>query len=306
MHYAPAAHWDHVFRTLRQASADLDWGEQWVSAFAPMLHTHHVQRLLDLGCGTGNDVQRLDQRRYTVVGLDSSREASTQAARKAGARTALLVADMATPLPCMTGSVEAVMSNVALHMFDDARTWGTLDGGAPHGAATGPGAVPCQCAGRLAPYGPSARRQSEHSPPMTFWRQTGKRCMSFPPRISGNCCTGWGEVHLELIESAAHTTGEPFKCVWRECGTRVTLVIRRTGSLTATHRSPIRAGVHALCGSCPGAGGSPSISTRIRAEKGCAADALQPALRSGFPSCQHGKKAGNLSKVDESTLYVAR
>jgi hypothetical protein len=27
--------------------------------------------------------------------------------------------------------------------------------------------------------------------------------------------TGWGEVHLELIESAAHITGEPFKCVWR-------------------------------------------------------------------------------------------
>jgi hypothetical protein len=26
---------------------------------------------------------------------------------------------------------------------------------------------------------------------------------------------GWGEVHLELIEIAARTTGEPFKCVWR-------------------------------------------------------------------------------------------
>jgi len=27
--------------------------------------------------------------------------------------------------------------------------------------------------------------------------------------------TGWGEVHLELIESAAHPTGEAFTCVWR-------------------------------------------------------------------------------------------
>jgi hypothetical protein len=27
--------------------------------------------------------------------------------------------------------------------------------------------------------------------------------------------TGWGEVYLELIEIAARTTGEPFKCVWR-------------------------------------------------------------------------------------------
>ena len=61
-----------------------------------------------------------------MVGLDYSREAITQAARKAGSRTALLAADMAMPLPFMTGSFEAVMSNVALPMFDDARTWGLL------------------------------------------------------------------------------------------------------------------------------------------------------------------------------------
>jgi ubiquinone/menaquinone biosynthesis C-methylase UbiE len=114
-----------------------------------MLHTHHVQRLLDLGCGTGNEVQRLAQRRDTVVGVDDSREAITQAARKAGSRTALLVADMATPLPFMTGSFEAVMSNVALHMFDNARTWGLLTEVRRMVQATGPVAVPCQCAGRL-------------------------------------------------------------------------------------------------------------------------------------------------------------
>ena len=56
MPYAPATYCDHVFRTLRQASADFDWGEQWVGAFAPILQTRRVQHLLDLGCGTGNDV----------------------------------------------------------------------------------------------------------------------------------------------------------------------------------------------------------------------------------------------------------
>jgi hypothetical protein len=42
MQYAPAAHWDHVFRTLGQANDDLDWGEQWVGACAPILHTHQM------------------------------------------------------------------------------------------------------------------------------------------------------------------------------------------------------------------------------------------------------------------------
>jgi predicted nucleic acid-binding protein len=56
MQYAPATQWDQVFRTFRQRGEDLDWGDQWTGAFVPILHTYHVQHLLDLGCGTGNDV----------------------------------------------------------------------------------------------------------------------------------------------------------------------------------------------------------------------------------------------------------
>ena len=212
--YAPAAHWDHVFRTLRQASADLDWGAQWVGAFAPLLHTHHVQRLLDLGCGTGNDVQRLAQRRYTVVGLDYSREAITQAARKAGSRTAFLVADMATPLPFMTGSFEAVMSNVALHMFDEARTWGLLTEVRrivqPQGLFLFHVNALEDCPLR-AKRTPPVRELA----PNDTLEADGQTMHVFSAAYLRELLTGWGEVHLELIESAAHTTGEPFKCVWR-------------------------------------------------------------------------------------------
>ena len=75
MQYAPAAHWDQVFRTRRDLGEDLDWGDQWTGAFAPILQTYQMQNVLDLGCGTGNDVLRLAQHGYTVVGLDHSREA---------------------------------------------------------------------------------------------------------------------------------------------------------------------------------------------------------------------------------------
>jgi len=179
-----------------------------------MLHTHHVQRLLDLGCGTGNDVQRLTQRRDTVVGLDDSREAITQAARKAGSRTAFLVADMATPLPFMTGSFEAVMSNVALHMFDDARTWGLL----PEVRRI------VQPQGLLLFYVNALEDcplRAKRTPPVRelapndTLEADGQTMHVFSAAYLRELLTGWGEVHLELIESAAHTTGEPFKCVWR-------------------------------------------------------------------------------------------
>jgi hypothetical protein len=71
MRYAPAAHWDRIFRTLRDGGADIDWGDQWTGAFAPVIHEHRVRRLLDLGCGTGNDVLRLAQVR---IYCDRSRQ----------------------------------------------------------------------------------------------------------------------------------------------------------------------------------------------------------------------------------------
>ena len=48
-------------------------------------------------------------------GDPSSRDQST-------ARAAFLVADMATPLPLADACFDAVMSNVAMHFFDDTRT----------------------------------------------------------------------------------------------------------------------------------------------------------------------------------------
>jgi SAM-dependent methyltransferase len=214
MQYAPAAHWDHVFRTLRQASEDLDWGEQWVSAFAPIFHTHHVQRLLDLGCGTGNDVRRLAQRGYTVVGLDYSREAITQAARKAVSRAALLIADMAAPLPFMNGSFEAVMSNVALHMFDDARTRALFT---EVRRIVRPQGLFLLHVNALEDHPLRAKRKPpvRELAPNYILEADGQTMHFFSAAYLRELLMGWGEVHLELIEIAARTTGEPFKCVWR-------------------------------------------------------------------------------------------
>jgi SAM-dependent methyltransferase len=122
MTYAPSTYWDHFFRSRHQAGTDLDWGEQWTAVFGPILQAHGVQRLLDLGCGSGNDVRRLADLGLAVVGLDYSRAALSHAAAIASPYTRFVLADMAAGLPFPSACFDAVMANVAIHMFGDALT----------------------------------------------------------------------------------------------------------------------------------------------------------------------------------------
>lgn len=122
MSYAPSTHWDEVFHRHQRAGTDLDWGNQWTGAFVETLYAAPIKSILDLGCGTGNDVVRLAHAGFQAMGLDYSAAAIQQASKKAPAVTRFVLADMAKPLPFAASSFDAVMSNVAIHMFADLET----------------------------------------------------------------------------------------------------------------------------------------------------------------------------------------
>jgi len=63
-------------------------------------------------------------RRYCTRFLARSHRSSTT---EFGSNITFLVADMALPRPCPDGSIDAVMSNVALHMFPDSVTRSLFD-----------------------------------------------------------------------------------------------------------------------------------------------------------------------------------
>jgi histidine triad (HIT) family protein len=119
MSHASTQHWDRKFSKLIQTGRDLDWGNQWTDPFIKPLRQAGCQTVLDLGCGTGNEVLRLSQAGFELTGLDYSKVGIHQALSKVGSRATFIVADMAQPLPFHRATFDAVMSNVAAHMFSD-------------------------------------------------------------------------------------------------------------------------------------------------------------------------------------------
>jgi SAM-dependent methyltransferase len=119
MAYAGAEFWDQFYCQRRESGNDLDWGGLWTGPFLVPLRQAGVRTILELGCGTGNDAARLAAEGYSVTAIDGSGEAIGQAQAKFGSLARFLVADMTQQLAFPDGSFDAVMSNVAMHMFPD-------------------------------------------------------------------------------------------------------------------------------------------------------------------------------------------
>lgn len=119
---AQKTYWDEYYRGLGERGTDLDWGGRWTTPFLPLLQAAGARDVLELGCGTGNDAARLARAGLHVVATDLSTEAVAAARQKYGDLVDVRVADMAAGLPFPEAAFDAVMANVALHMFTDAMT----------------------------------------------------------------------------------------------------------------------------------------------------------------------------------------
>ncbi len=215
MQYASAVHWDSYFQNRLQAGTDLDWGEQWTGVFAPILQAHHAQTVLDLGCGTGNDVKRLAQYNLAVVGLDCSEVALRLARAKNNPSTFFVLADMAFGLPFPPRRFDAVMANVSLHMFNDSLTRFIF----------------CDVKRVLRPRGlflfhvnaledrplrAKRKPQVRELEPDYILESDGQTMHFFSEAYLRNLLKDWTDVTLEFIEITGGTPGSQLrKCVWR-------------------------------------------------------------------------------------------
>jgi SAM-dependent methyltransferase len=209
--HAGVDYWDQFFRQRVESGNDLDWGGLWTEPFLVSLRQAGVHTVLELGCGTGNDAARLAGEGYSVTAIDLSSEAIAQAQARFGSLATFLVADMTQPLPFPDESFDAVMSNVAMHMFPDAvtRTLFAQVGRLVRGGGLFVFHVNSTDDRPLRARNLPARELE----PDYVAEESGQTMHFFSETYLRELLAGWHQV--KLIPVPIHKSGEPSKHVWR-------------------------------------------------------------------------------------------
>ena len=211
--HAGAEFWDRSYRQRRESGNDLDWAGFWTRPFLVPLRQAGVHTVLELGCGTGNDAARLADEGYSVTAIDVSAEAIGQAQAKWGSRATFLVADMTQRLPFPDGSFDAVMSNVAMHMFPDSVTRALF---AQVGRLVRPGGLFAFHVNSLEDRPLRARNLRAQELEQDYVAEESGQTMHFfsEPYLC-ELLTGWHQVELTPVTVPHRKTGDPYKHVWR-------------------------------------------------------------------------------------------
>ncbi len=213
MAYAGAEFWDQFFRQRRESGDDLDWAGLWTRPFLAPLREAGVRTVLELGCGTGNDAARLAGEGYSVTAVDVSGEAIGQAQARFGSLARFLVADVTRQLPFADGSFDAVMSNVALHMFPDDVTRAVF---AQVGRLVRPGGLFVFHVNSLQDRPLRARSlPGIELEPDYVAEESGQTVHFFSEDYLRELLAGWQRVQLVPVPVPHRKTGGLFKHVWR-------------------------------------------------------------------------------------------
>jgi SAM-dependent methyltransferase len=211
--YAGAEFWDRFFRERRESGGDLDWGGLWTRPFLVPLREAGARTVLELGCGTGNDAARLAGEGYQVTAIDVSGEAIGRARARFGPVARFLVADMTGRLPFRDGGFDAVMSNVALHMFPDGVTRAVF---AEVGRLVRPGGLFVFHVNALEDRPLRARwLPARELEPDYVAEESGQTMHFFSEAYLRELLGGWRELRLVPVPVPHRRTGELFKHVWR-------------------------------------------------------------------------------------------
>jgi SAM-dependent methyltransferase len=205
--------WNRFFRQRRESGNDLDWKGLWTEPFLFPLREAGTRTILELGCGTGNDAARLAGEGYSVTATDLSDDAIGQARAKFGSQARFLLADMTQRLPFPSGDFDAVMSNVALHMFPDGVTRALF---AEVGRLIRPGGLFLFHVNALEDRPLRARNlPARELEPDYVVEESGQTMHFFSADYLRELLAGWRDLELTAIPVAHPQTGEPYKRVWR-------------------------------------------------------------------------------------------
>jgi SAM-dependent methyltransferase len=213
MAHAGVEFWDRFYQQRRESGDDLDWEGLWTAPFLTPLREAKADTILELGCGTGNDAARLADEGYSVTAIDLSSEAIVQAQARFGEMVSFMVADMTQRLPFPDGAFDAVMSNVAMHMFPDGVTRAVF---AEVGRLVHAGGLFVFHVNALEDRPLRARWQPARELEQDFVaEESGQTMHFFSNAYLRELLGGWQELQLASVPISHRETGAPFKHVWR-------------------------------------------------------------------------------------------
>jgi SAM-dependent methyltransferase len=212
MAHAGAAFWDDFHRRRRESGRDLDWEGLWTAPFLIPLQETGARTVLELGCGTGNDAARLGAAGYAVTATDFSAEAIDAARARYGSSARFMTADMTQPLPFADQSFDAVMSNVAMHMFPDTVTRALF---AEVARLVRPGGLFLFHVNALEDRPLRARwLPAREIEPDFVVEESGQTMHFFSAAYLRELLADWQDADLTPV-AIPRATGEPYKHVWR-------------------------------------------------------------------------------------------
>jgi SAM-dependent methyltransferase len=210
---AGAEFWDQFFRRRLESGDDLDWKGVWTEPFVVPLREAGVRTILELGCGTGHDAARLADAGYSVTAIDLSGEAVERARARYGSMARFAVADMTQRLPFPDDSFDAVMSNVAVHMFPDGVTRAVF---AEVGRLVCPAGLFVFHVNALEDRPLRARNlPARELEPDYVVEESGQAMHFFSEPYLRELLGEWRELRLDPVQVPHRETGEPYKHVWR-------------------------------------------------------------------------------------------
>ena len=111
-------YWNKVYKEIGNVKPVYDL---WLDRYKEIFDKGRDGRIIDLGCGSGNDSIYLEERNYSVISCDYSKEALHIVSRYMK-NPDLVEIDMTEGLPFESDSAEVIIADLSLHYFDDMTT----------------------------------------------------------------------------------------------------------------------------------------------------------------------------------------
>ncbi|WP_294378668.1 class I SAM-dependent methyltransferase [uncultured Clostridium sp.] len=116
-------YWNKVYKEIGNVKPVYDL---WLDKYKEILDKGRDVGIIDLGCGSGNDSIYLEERDYSVISCDYSKEALNIVSRHIK-NSDLVEMDMTERLPFESDSAEVIIADLSLHYFDNMTTKSVLN-----------------------------------------------------------------------------------------------------------------------------------------------------------------------------------